>query len=93
MLVKNLIVITLKIIPLLNLDFYTIFSVEHWFKLKELLSIDDTKYDDVMTQTHYVLQNVKNNPKAKNPGDLWTISTEKCKESLAKAGWEFLKKF
>lgn len=54
---------------------------EDWFKLKLVLDIDDDKYDKIMTETHYVLQNVKNNPKGKNPGDFWTIPTEKCRES------------
>ena len=52
-----------------------------WMKLKELLNIEDSKYDKIMTEIHYVLQNVKNNPKGKNPGDMWEIHTEKCKES------------
>ena len=54
---------------------------DDWFKLKEILDINDTTYDDKMTQTHYVLQSVKNNPNGKNPGDMWNINTEKCKES------------
>ena len=54
---------------------------EDWYKLKELLNIEDDEYDNIMTETHYVLQNVKNNPNGKNPGDLWNIPTEKCKES------------
>lgn len=54
---------------------------EDWMKLKELLNIEDTTHDELMTQTHYVLQNVKNNPKGKNPGDMWEINTEKCRES------------
>ena len=52
-----------------------------WFTLKAILNITDTTYDTIMTEQHYVLQNVKNNPKGKNPGDLWSINTEKCKES------------
>lgn len=51
-----------------------------WNKLKEIIKCDDI-YDKDMTEVHYVLQNVKNNPKGKNPGDLWTIPTEKCRES------------
>lgn len=54
---------------------------DDWFPLKKLLNITDNKFDDKMTSLHYVLQNVKNNPKGKNPGDLWKINTEKCKES------------
>lgn len=50
---------------------------EHWYKLKTLLKIKETKYDDIMTQTHYVLQNAKNNPKGKNPGDMWSINNQK----------------
>ena len=50
-------------------------------KLKEFLEIDDDKYDKIMTEIYYVSQNVKNNPLGKNPGDLWIINTEKCKES------------
>ena len=54
---------------------------QDWFSLKTFLNITDTTYDTIMTEQHYVLQNVKNNPKGKNPGDLWSINTEKCKES------------
>jgi DNA modification methylase len=54
---------------------------EDWMKLKEFLEIDDDKYDKIMTEIYYVSQNVKNNPLGKNPGDLWIINTEKCKES------------
>jgi DNA modification methylase len=53
---------------------------QDWFKLKEFLEIQDDTYDDKMTKEHYVLQNVKNNPKGKNPGDLWEIPTEKSTE-------------
>lgn len=52
-----------------------------WFKLKDLLCIDVDAYDEKMTQQHYVIQNVKNNPKGKNPGDLWEIPTEKLTDS------------
>ena len=54
---------------------------DDWFKLKKILDINDTKYDNIMTEQHYVLQSVKNNPNGKNPGDMWAINTEKCKES------------
>ena len=50
---------------------------EDWYKLKELINIKNTKYDKIMTETHYVLQNVKNNPKGKNPGDMWSINNQK----------------
>ena len=43
-----------------------------WIKLKEILHYDD-KYDEIMIKEHYVLQSVKNNPKGKNPGDMWEI--------------------
>jgi len=42
-----------------------------WLKLKDILNFDES-YDEFMTTQHYILQNVKNNPKGKNPGDLWT---------------------
>jgi len=51
---------------------------EDWMKLKKLLKFDD-KYDEKMTKTHYVLQTVKKNPKGKNPGDMWSIKTDKLK--------------
>ncbi len=50
-----------------------------WVKLKEIFKFDD-KYDDIMTTEHYVLQSVKNNPKGKNPGDMWEISLKHSKE-------------
>ena len=50
-----------------------------WIKLKEILKYDD-QYDTIMTEEHYVLNNVKNNPKGKNPGDMWTIPLKHSKE-------------
>jgi DNA modification methylase len=52
---------------------------DDWIKLKNILNFDD-KYDDIMTNQHYVLNNVKNNPKGKNPGDMWNISLKHSKE-------------
>jgi DNA modification methylase len=43
---------------------------EDWYKLKELLNIKETEYDDIMTKEHYVLQTVIPNPNGKNPGDV-----------------------
>ena len=54
-------------------------SPTDWPKLKGILSYDDT-YDEVMTKEHYVLQSVKNNPKGKNPGDMWDIPLQHSKE-------------
>jgi len=54
---------------------------EDWYKLKELLGIKETEYDEIMTKEHYVLQTVKPNPLGKNPGDVWDIPTAKIKES------------
>lgn len=45
-------------------------------KLKELLGFDD-RYDEKMTKCHYVLQTVRKHPKGKNPGDMWSIKTDK----------------
>lgn len=56
-------------------------KIDDWLSLKEILQIDDEKYDNIILETHYVLQDIKNNPNGKNPGDMWTINTEKCKES------------
>lgn len=50
-----------------------------WIKLKQILNFDD-KYDDIMTKEHYVLNDVKNNPKGKNPGDMWNISLKHSKQ-------------
>ena len=53
---------------------------EDWLKLKKILNLDD-KYDEVMTEQHYVLQTVKQHPNGKNPGDMWQIPTAKMKEA------------
>jgi len=52
---------------------------EDWVKLKKILNFDD-KYDKIMTQQKYILQNVKNNPKGKNPGDVWEIPLKHTKD-------------
>ena len=54
-------------------------KVEDWNKLKDIIKFDD-KYDKIMTEEHYVLQSVKNNPKGKNPGDIWEIKLEHSSE-------------
>ncbi|MEM3852607.1 MAG: site-specific DNA-methyltransferase [Methanomassiliicoccales archaeon] len=54
---------------------------EDWFKLKDILGIKEEKYDDIMTQEHYVLQTVKPHPYGKNPGDIWDIPTGKLKDA------------
>jgi DNA modification methylase len=54
---------------------------EDWYKLKELLGIKETEYDEIMTKEHYVLQTVKPNPLGKNPSDVWSFPTAKIKES------------
>lgn len=53
---------------------------EDWVKLKKILELDD-KYDERMTKTHYVLQAVMKHPLGKNPGDLWSITTDKSSEA------------
>lgn len=50
-----------------------------WINLKNILEFDDT-YDKIMTEEHYVLQNLKHNPKGKNPGDMWSINLVHSKE-------------
>ena len=52
---------------------------DDWIKLKPILNFDDM-YDTLMTEEHYVLQSVKNNPKGKNPGDMWSINLQHSKE-------------
>jgi len=53
---------------------------EDWIKVKEILKFDD-KYDGVMT-TEYIKDAEKiNNPKGKNPGDIFEINTRPCKEA------------
>jgi DNA modification methylase len=54
---------------------------DDWVPLKKILNITDDIFDKVMTEQHYVLQNVKFNPKGKNPGDVWDIPTERVRES------------
>lgn len=59
----------------------TIPKPEDWYKLKELLGIKETEYDEIITKEHYVLQTVKPNPLGKNPGDVWDFPTAKIKDS------------
>ncbi len=54
---------------------------EDWYKLKDLLNIKETEYDEILTKEHYVLQTVKSNPLGKNPGDVWDFPTAKITES------------
>jgi len=49
-------------------------------QLKEILGFNG-EFDKVMTEQHYVLQQVTSHPKGKNPGDFWSISLEKIKDS------------
>ena len=55
-------------------------KVEDWAKLKEILDLN-SEYDKIITEQHYVLQNVAPHKKGKNPGDFWNIATEKLRES------------
>lgn len=55
-------------------------KAEDWNSLKDILSLDN-RYDNVMTDMHYVLQSVRNNEAGKNPGDVWEITLEKTSES------------
>ena len=55
-------------------------SPEQWNELKSLLGFGRNKFDKIMTEEHYVLQTVRNNPKGKNPGDVWNIATACLKE-------------
>ena len=55
-------------------------KVEDWAKLKEILDLS-SRYDNVITEQHYVLQDVAPHKKGKNPGDFWSIATEKLQES------------
>lgn len=54
---------------------------EDWSKLKEILKIKDDKYDEIMTEEHYVLQTVKPHALGKNPGDVWDFATGKSQDS------------
>jgi len=51
-----------------------------WERLKQILNLNE-RYDEIMTEQHYVLQTVAANPKGKNPGDMWSIPLEKLKET------------
>ena len=53
---------------------------KNWHKLKKILHIKDTKFDDIMTEQHYVLQTVRHHEKGKNPSDVWEMSTSSIKE-------------
>lgn len=54
---------------------------EDWFKLRNILKIDDDRYDKIMTETHYVLQTINYHEKGKNPGDVWDMPTANFKDS------------
>jgi DNA modification methylase len=47
-------------------------SVEDYKQLKTIIGLDD-RYDAWMTEEHYLLQSVQNNPKGKTPDDVWSI--------------------
>ncbi len=55
-------------------------SPEHWEHLKRILDLQDTKYDKIMTEYHYVLQTVRHHEKGKNPSDVWPMATSNIKE-------------
>lgn len=55
-------------------------SPEDWNRLKAILHFDD-KFDNIMTEQHYVLQTVQPHPKGKNPGNVWQIPPGKLKEA------------
>lgn len=54
---------------------------EDWFKLKKILKINNEKYDQIMTEEHYVLQSVRPHELGKNPGDVWEFATGKLQDS------------
>jgi len=54
---------------------------EDWFKLKEILGIEEEKYDKIMIEEHYVLQTVKPHELGKNPGDVWDFATGKLQDA------------
>jgi len=49
-------------------------SPKDWIRLKTILGFDST-FDVAMTETMLVSQQIQANPKGRNPGDLWRIST------------------
>lgn len=53
---------------------------EDWNKLKKMLDLDG-RYDEFLVEQHYVLQTVAAHENGKNPGDMWSIPTEKLKDS------------
>ncbi len=55
-------------------------KVEDYMRLKEILGFNG-EFDKVMTEQHYVLQQVTAHPRGKNPGDFWSIPLEKIQEN------------
>lgn len=53
---------------------------EDWIRIKKLLGFDN-KYDREMTETHLKPAEKQNDPKGKNPGDLWEICTQPFPEA------------
>ena len=51
---------------------------EDWYKLKEILGLDDT-YDRLILDRVVVLSTVKSHPEGKNIGDVWAIAKEPYK--------------
>lgn len=55
-------------------------SPEDWMELKSLLGFDD-RFDEEMTETHFVLQGVRKHPGGKNPGDMWQMPTANVQDA------------
>ena len=55
-------------------------KVEDYIRLKGIFGFNG-EFDKVMTEQHYVLQQVAAHPKGKNPGDFWSIPLEKIQDN------------
>lgn len=53
---------------------------DDWWDLKEILGFNN-KYDKIVTETHWVLQTVKYNPKGKTPENIWKMAPSKLKDA------------
>ncbi len=53
---------------------------KQWETVKKILGLKTTKYDNIVTEMHYVLQTVRWHEKGKNPSDVWDMSTSCIKE-------------
>tara|TARA_Y100000310_G_scaffold344320_1_gene456405 strand:- start:1450 stop:2679 length:1230 start_codon:yes stop_codon:yes gene_type:complete len=54
---------------------------KQWIKLKKILNLEETLYDKIIMEEHYISNEIIHNKKGKNLGDMWSIDLEKTKNN------------